>query len=174
MGLRATLRRSLVIAVALSLATFSVALAHGQPVITVNPPLAAAGSNINVTGSDMEAGEVFTITLEGPRGSTKLGEATVVAQGDEGGFEVTLVIPADTPPGSYSVRAATSAGESTAADLTVTPPSSQASADPAMVQEPSGEAHVLPRTMSGGLVAGVAGTAVLSAGLGLWLVAKKE
>ncbi|MFA5788224.1 MAG: hypothetical protein WDA71_14770 [Actinomycetota bacterium] len=174
MGSRPRLWRGLGIATVLTLSTIRVAVAHGEPVITVNPPLAAAGSDITVTGSEMEPGEVFTISLEGAPGSTKLGEATAEAQGEEGGFEVTLMIPPETPPGSYTVRAATPTGESTAADLTVTPPSSQASADPAMVQEPSGEAHMLQRTKSGGLVAGVIGAAVLGAGLGLWLLVKKE
>lgn len=166
--------RGFLVALALIMMTFGVAWAHGQPVITVNPALVAAGSSITVVGSEMEAGEAFTISLEGTRGSTKLGEATAKAEGEEAGFEVTLAIPQDTPPGSYTIRAATSGGESTSADLTVTLPSSQASAGPAMQLDPSGAAHVLPRSKPAGMVAGVVGTAILSAVLGLWLVTKRN
>jgi hypothetical protein len=163
-----------VIGLALSAAIAVPVLAHGQHTIIVNPALVAAGSNIVITGSGMEVGESYTISLVGMSGSVKLGEATAVARGTEGGFEAAFVVPPETLPGNYTVRATTATGEEATADLTVTPPSSQASSSPATMPMPSGAPHVLPRTKPAGVVAELAAGALLSAGLGLWLVVKRE
>ena len=68
--------------------------AHGEPIIVVKPVSVPAGGEISVSGTEMEDGELFAITLEGITTSIPLGEAAVV---DEG-FEMTLIIPADVPP----------------------------------------------------------------------------
>lgn len=57
---------SLIILAALTLAPLTVALADGEPVITVEPAVVSAGGQITVTGSEMEPGEVFALGLEGP------------------------------------------------------------------------------------------------------------
>ena len=128
---------SLIVLAALALMLPGVALAHGEPVIAVNPAVVAAGSAVSITGTEMEPGEVFVLTLEGPAGSVPLGEATATGEGEEGGFSVTLTVPAETAPGSYMVQAATQEGETATADLTVTAPTTEASAGPATVQEPN-------------------------------------
>jgi len=159
---------------ALVLAPFGMALAHGKPVIGVQPNLVAAGGQITVTGTEMEAGEEFTITLESVRGSILLGEVTVTGEGEEGGFTATFTIPADTAAGSYTVRATTEQGEAAVADLTVTAPSSQASAGPATVLEPTGELHQLDRTKPTGQVIGVVVLIALSSVIGFVLVRNRS
>jgi hypothetical protein len=148
--------------------------AHGQPVITVQPLVASAGSQIIVKGSEMEPGEVFTVSLEGISGSTSLGAVTVTSVGDAGGFEVAFTIPENTPPGSYMVRAATDRGEKAETDLTVTLPRTQASSSPATIQEPSGEQHQLDRSKPLGQVIGAAAIALVSGLAGLWLVLARK
>ncbi|HJW84366.1 MAG TPA: hypothetical protein VJ754_08670 [Anaerolineae bacterium] len=170
MKMHLTLVRSLIVLAALTLAPVGIALAHGVPVIAVQPAVVAAGDQITVTGTEMEPGEVFTITLEGVSGSIPLGEAAVTGEGEEGGFTATFTIPADTAPGSYTVRAATEEGESAEADLTVTAPSAEASAGPAMAEEPTGEQHLLDRSKPIGQIAAVVVVIALSAAAGFVLV----
>jgi len=162
--------RSLTVLAALALAPVGIALAHGEPVIAVQPAVVAAGDQITITGIEMEPGEVFAITLEGVSGSLPFGEATVIGEGEEGGFTMAFTVPADTAPGSYTVRAATEEGESAEADLTVTAPSTEASADPAMAQEPTGEQHLLDRSKPIGQTAAVVVVIALSAAAGFVLI----
>lgn len=165
---------SLILAVALSVGAANVALAHGEPVIAVEPPVVAAGGQITVTGSEMEPGEVFVISLEGAAGAIPLGEATVTGEGEEGGFTATFTVPADTVPGSYVVSAAAEDGDTTLADLTVTAPSEQASAGPATVREATGELHDLERPRSAAQVVAVVAAIALSSVAGLVLVRGRE
>jgi len=150
------------------------ALSHGQPTITVQPTVAAAGSQITVAGSDIEAGEEFTITLGGLAGSTTLGQVTATGEGTAGGFTATFTIPANVAPGSYTVRAIAPDGDGTTADLTVTAPSDQASVGPAMMQEPSAAPHVIDRSKPIGAVVGIVAIALVSGGLGFWLVRTRK
>lgn len=162
--------RSLIVSAALGLATAGVALAHGEPVIAVQPAVVAAGGQITVTGTEMEPGEVFVVSLEGLAGSVSLGEATATGEGEEGGFVATFIVPADTAPGSYTVRATTEEGEAALADLTVTASSEAAGAGPATVQEPTGELHTLDRTKPIGQIAVAAVAIALSAAAGFALI----
>ena len=168
--MKKTLLSILILIIVLALTPMSSALAHGEPVIVVQPVIVAAGEEITVIGTEMEAGELFVISLEGITNSIPLGEAAVVEEGDEGGFEAVFIIPADTPPGSYTVRAVTDEGETAVTDLTVTAPTNKASDGPATVQEPSGEPHDLDRSESTGQVIGIVIAALASLGLGFWLV----
>ncbi|GIK37085.1 MAG: hypothetical protein KJ077_01990 [Anaerolineae bacterium] len=161
---------SLIVVAALALMLPGVVLAHGEPVIAVNPAVVAAGGAITITGTEMEPGEVFVLTLEGPAGSVPLGEATVTGEGEEGGFTVSLTIPAETAPGSYLVQAATEEGETATADLTVTAPTTEASAGPATVQEPSGEPHLIGRTKPSGQIVVVGILIALSVAAGFALL----
>ena len=158
------------IAVTLAAIPLGVALAHGEPVIVVEPVVAAAGGQITLTGTEMEPGEVFTISLEGLTGSIPLGEATVAGEGEEGGFTVTFTIPAETVPGSYTVSAAAEDGDTTTADLTITAPSEEASAAPAMAQEPTGELHELDRSKPIGQIVAVVVVIALSTAAGFVLI----
>jgi hypothetical protein len=151
----------------------TIALAHGQPVIALSAPVAAAGSAITVTGTEMEAGEVFTVTLEGPGTSIPLGRATATGAAEEGGFTAEFTLPADAPPGSYQVQGKSAGGETASADLTVTAPSDRASAAPATVREATGEQHVLDRRKPVGEVIGVIAVALLSVFGGYMLVRKR-
>lgn len=148
------------------------AQAHGEPVIAVQPSIAPAGGQITITGTEMESGEIFAITLESTTSAIPLGEATATGEGEEAGFVATFTIPADAAPGSYTVRAATEEGEVTTADLAVTEASTQASAAPAMEQEPTGELHALDRTKPAGQTIGASLVALASLVLGVWLVRK--
>ena len=168
--MKAYLVRALVVIAALVLTPVNMAWAHGEPVIAVEPTVVPAGGQITVTGTEMESGEEFIITLEGPAGSIPLGEAAVIGEGEEGGFTATFTIPSDVVPGSYTVRAATEEGEAAQADLTVTEPSTEASAAPATVQEPTGEEHLLDRTKTAGENIAIFVAAVVSLVLGFWLI----
>lgn len=151
------------------------ALAHGKPVIAVEPLVVAAGGQITVTGAAVEPGEVFSLSLAGMNGSTPLGEATVTGEGEDGEFTVTLTIPADTPPGSYIVRAVTEAGKVAAANLTVTAPTDNASGGPAMVlDEASGELHAIDRSKPIGQIVAVIILIVISTGGGVYLIRRKD
>jgi hypothetical protein len=167
-------KRALVLASGMALAFASEVRAHGEPVIVVEPAIVAAGSEVTVTGSEMEPGEVFTIALEGTTASVTLGEATAAGEGEQAGFVVEFLIPADTPPGSYTLRATTEEGETATADLTITAPTETAGDEPATVQEPSGELHALERSKPFPPVAGASVVALLAAGLGLRLILARE
>jgi hypothetical protein len=65
----------------LALASVRITQARGQRVIAVQPSVAEAGGQISVTGSKMEPGEVFALTLEGPGGSISLGKGTATGEG---------------------------------------------------------------------------------------------
>lgn len=155
-----------------TLTPFRSAFAHGEPVIDVQPAVAPVGGEITIAGAEMEPGEVFVLTLEGSTASIPLGEAAATGEGEEGGFVARFTIPLDIAPGSYIVRAATEEGEAATADLTVTEASTQASASPALVQEPTGELHALERTKPAGQIIGASLVALASLVLGVWLVRK--
>lgn len=144
--------------------------AHGQPVINVNPSVVSAGDTITITGSEMEQGEKFAITLEGVQGATALGTILVEGQNEEAGFTATFNVPQSLKPGSYNLRAATQAGESATVDLTVTAPSSKASAAPAQTRMASGELHEIARPRSALMFISVIAVALVSITLGLLLV----
>ncbi len=193
--------RGLIVLIGLAFVSIGVALAHGTPVVAVQPTIAAAGGQITVTGSEMEAGETFTITLEGPTGSTYLGTVTAAATANkdqmdtaapqaeskatpdntsaqngepqEGGFTVAYTVPDKTPPGPYTVKCTAEDGDATETDLTITAASAQASAAPAMVQEPTGALHQIDRSKPTGQVVGDVVVVILSGALGLWLVRKR-
>ncbi len=156
------------------LAPTGIVRAHGQPVISVQPVVASAGSQITVTGSAMAPGENFAVSLEGVSGSIPLGNATATGQGEEGGFETQFAIPENTSPGSYIIHAVTDDGAEADADLTVTLPTTQASASPATMQEPSGELHQLDRSKPLGEIIGAGVLALLSGIVGLWLVLARK
>ena len=160
---------SLVLFVILALTPVPVALAHGGPEITAEPDVVPAGGEIVIIGGEMEAGELFVITLEGVTESILLGEVAVIEKDGEGGFEVTFTIPAGAPPGSYTVRAATDE-ETALVEIAVTAPKIEASDEPAIVQEASGEPHELGRSKPAGQIIGVIIAALASLGLGVWLI----
>jgi len=167
--------RAVVVMAVLALISVDVVWAHGEPVITLEPTVVPAGGQITITGTEMEPGEVFAITLEGPASSIPLGEATAIGEGEEGGFTAAFTIPSDVAPGSYIVRAATEEGEAATADLTLTEPSAEASAAPAtVVDEPSGEPHALDRAKPIGQIAAVAVMIALSAVAGFVLIRKQR
>lgn len=149
------------------------ALAHGEPIIVVEPTVVAAGGEITITGSEMEPGEVFVITLEGSTGSIGLGEATVTGEGEEGGFVTTFAVPINTLPGSYIVTATAEDGDTTTADLEITAPVEEASSAPAEMAEPTGEEHTLDRTKPPGQIAGIALVIAITAVAGFLLVRRK-
>ena len=149
------------------------ALAHGEPIIVVEPTVVAAGGEITVTGSEMEPGEVFVITLEGSAGSIELGEVTGTGEGEEGGFTETFSVPGDTAPGSYVVTATAEDGDTTTADLEITAPTEEASSAPAEMIEPSGEQHILDRTKAPGQIAGIVLVIAITAVGGFLLVRQK-
>jgi len=182
---------------ALALLPAGTALAHNQPTIRVEPSIVAVGGKLTVIGIDMSADLEFAITLERVGKSILLGSATATAPtGGEGGFTEAFVVPVNTPPGSYTVRAQTQSGKiSATADLTVTKampsasmtpmasatpvasemPAAMASAMPAPVaampgaMEASAEEHDVPRQRSGVELFATIAAAVVLAGAGMVL-----
>lgn len=140
-------------------------LAHGEATLTVTPAVVAAGAEITVKGEGVEAGETFTLTLEGLNFKTTLGTVTV---GDDEDFHEDFVVPADTPPGTHQVRAASAEGEVLTAELSVT--AGQAASPQAATLEPSAELMELERPRPAGQLVVLIGGLAVSAALGLWLV----
>lgn len=165
--MKTTFFRSLLIALLLSLFPASIVLAHGEPIITVEPAVASPGGQITIIGADMEEGEVFKITLESASGTVELGEATAIKDGEEAGFTATFTLPDDLTAGFYLLRATTDEGETTAADLTIISSTDQANAVP---MEASAAQHTLDRSKPPLLIGSVIVLALLSAGLGVWLI----
>lgn len=159
--------RSLIIVAVLSIVPFSNVLADGVPVIIVEPAVAAPGTQITITGIDMENGEIFKITLEGAAGVFKLGAATATPDGAEAGFTTVFTLPSDLTAGSYLLRAATEEGETATADLTIGASFEKMNAQP---MEASAEPMPIDRPRSVGLVPSVVLVTLFSAGLGLWLI----
>ena len=159
--------RSFLIGLLLGFFSTNIALAHGEPIITVEPPVASPGEQITIVGADMEDGEVFQVTLESASGTVQLGDATATKDGEEAGFTVTFTIPDDLTVGFYLLRATTEEGESAAADLTIVSSTDQANATP---MGASAAEHTLDRSKPPLLIGSVIFFALISAGLGLWLL----
>lgn len=159
--------RSLFIALLLGFLSTSVAQAHGEPIISVEPAVASPGEQITIIGADMEDGEIFNFTLESASGTVQLGEATATKDGEEAGFTVTFTLPDDLTAGFYLLRATTDEGESAAADLSIVSSTNQANDAP---MEASAAQHTLDRSKPPLLIGSVIFFALLSAGLGLWLI----
>jgi hypothetical protein len=140
------------------------ALAHGGAELAVSPAVVAPGSSITVSAEGVEAGEVFTLTLEGVTFQATLGTVSV---GDES-FRQEFTIPADTPPGSYQVQAASAEGEGIVAELTVA--GSAAATQPSSPATPTANPMPLNRPRTGGELAVMIAGLLVSAGLGLALV----
>lgn len=162
---------SLLIALVLAFTPFGTVLADGVPVIIVEPSVAAPGGQITITGTDMEEDEVFVFTLEGASGIFELGEATAAPNGEEAGFTVVFTLPSDLATGSYLVRAVTDEGETATADLTIGASSEAMNAEP---MEASAEPIELDRSKPAFLTGSIIVLALLSAGLGVWLVRMRE
>jgi len=62
------------VAAIIALIPTTVGHAHDEPAIVVNPAIAAAGTSITITGTEMEPGEVFQLFLESASTSIELGE----------------------------------------------------------------------------------------------------
>ncbi len=139
-------------------------MAHGGAELTVSPAAAAPGDTITVEGQGLEAGEVFTITLEGMSFQTELGRATV---GEDEDFHQQFALPREIPPGTYQVLAVSEEGERLSAELTIV---GSTGGQPAAAPEPSAEPMDLDRTISAGqwvvIIAGV----VASVGAGVILL----
>ncbi len=158
---------SLLITLFLVLASSSVASAHGAPSINVVPGVAVSGGQITVIGSSMEAGESFKLTLENMDNTVRLGDATATKTGDEAGFTVTYTLPASLAPGFYLVRCTAEDGDSTTTNLTILASSAQMNTQP---MEANAEPLALDRSKPPLVIASVILLALISVGLGVWLV----
>ena len=163
---------TLFVALLINLFLVSPVLAHGQPTITVEPTAASPGGQVTITGTDMEDGEIFKLTLESVAGVVEIGEATAKQDGDEAGFTETFTLPTDLTAGSYLIRAATEEGETTTADLTVAASSSTSMGNQPMEANP--ESFQVSRSKSSLVIGSVVVLALLSAGLGVGLIRGRE
>ena len=153
------------------------AQAHGAPVLTLDPPIAAAGGTTIVNGSQMEPDLEFAITLERAGKIIDLGKATAKKEkpdAEEAMFSQVVTIPSDTKPGSYQIRVTSPDGDTAFADLPVTEVASAAKPGPAQVVTASGELHVLDRSRSVAQVTVLGAIAVLFVILGIFMARRSE
>ena len=151
--------------------------AHGAPVLTLDPPIAAAGGTTIANGSQMEPDLEFAITLERAGKVITLGTATATKEkpdADEAMFSQTVTIPSDTKPGSYQVRVTSADGDTASADLTVTEAAAAAKTGPAQVVTASGELHVLDRSRPVAQTAALGVIAALHAIIGIFMARRSE
>jgi hypothetical protein len=87
-----------------------------QPQLSVTLQAVAPGGTTGLNGACLPANQVFDVVLHSD--PVSLG---TVHSGADGTFAVTIVIPADTPPGSHSIHA-TGAGVDPSISLLVTSP----------------------------------------------------
>lgn len=144
------------------------AFGHGAAELTVTPATVAPNGTITVTADGVEDGEVFTITLDAPTFTVRLGGAT--ASGD--GFNQEYTIPGHVPSGDYQVNATTVDGEVISAELTVEAEASVTSEMAAV--EPSAAPMQIDRSKPTIQVVGIAVGLLLVAGIGVVLVRAKE
>ena len=122
----------------------SIALAHGDPDITVSPKSLGAGEEITVLGEGFEGGSEVMISLTKPAGSREIGTATA---DDEGNFRFQAAVPDDLPAGSMEVRAVS--GEDSAVSritlkgATSTEPTALATTGLEFTAEQEEDGHVL-------------------------------
>jgi hypothetical protein len=152
----------------LGLAELSITQAHGEATLTVSPATVAPGDKVTVKAAGVEAGETFTISLEGAQFKTTLG--TVTASGDT--FEQIFTIPTNAMPDSYQVRAVAGDGDTLITELTLAQGVEQEQA-PAESTEPTDELMLLNRTKPAGTWITVSIAVLISAGLGAWLVTRR-
>ena len=155
----------------------TVVQAHGAPVLTLDPPIAAAGGTTIANGSQMEPDLEFAITLERAGKVITLGKATATKDkpdADEAMFSQMVTIPSDTKPGSYQIRVTSADGDTASADLTVTEVASAAKPGPAQVVTASGELHVLDRSKPVAQTAALGVIAAFLAIVGIWMARRSE
>ena len=163
---------SITLVLILLLQMVSMAVAHGSATLIAEPNQAAAGEDITITGSDMEDGENFTITLEGLFETFQLGH---VEAADEG-FSMAVTIPGGALPGLYSLVATFAEGETVLTEFVVLEAGSAA-----VDEHAEGESETLVTAEKvdldlnrSSLEMGLAVGVILTAGIGgLWLV-KRE
>lgn len=151
-------------AFAFLVATAGLALAHGGATITVTPSEIAPGGIVTVKGDGVEAGEVFTISLQGPQLNLTLGTVNVTQETFEQGFTVPANVPADV----YQVRAIGEDGDTLTAELTVS--AGATAAEQPESTEPTAELMQLDRSKPASQTAIIACTALLSITLGIVLL----
>lgn len=144
-------------------------LAHGEATLTVSPSVVAPGGPITIKAEGVEANETFTMTLEGMTVRITLGTVTV---GDDKDFHQEFTVPADVPPGVYQMRATTAGGEVITAELTVRAETS--ATEQAPPAKPSAEFMQLDRRKSTSELVVIIAGLLLSAGLGLVLLRRRE
>jgi hypothetical protein len=159
---------ALLTGLALNLAELSTIQAHGEATLTISPATVAPGDKVTVKADGVEAGETFTISLEGAQFKTTLG--TVTASGDT--FEQILTVPANAIPDSYQVRAVAGDGDTLSTELMIAQGVEQEQA-PAESTEPTDELMQLRRTKPAGTWIAVSIVVLMSAGLGAWLVTRR-
>ena len=155
----------------------TVVQAHGAPVLTLDPPIAAAGGTTIAKGSQMEPDLEFAITLERAGKVISLGKATAMKNkpdDEEAMFSQSVTIPADTKPGSYQIRVTSADGDTASADLTVTEVAAAAKTGPAEVVTATGELHVLNRSRSVAQLTVLGAIAALFVIVGIFMARRSE
>ena len=108
------------------------------------------GSTLPLIGLDFFPGEALQIRLTGPGGATDIG---IVMAGPDGHFEAGLQVPADVPPGPYTVDAISQSGIIIRALVTIDPTAPPASYDPvfptAAERSPAPEVDLVPFAAAG-------------------------
>lgn len=145
------------------------ALAHGAATLVVNPTATAPGGTIEVTAEGVEAGEEFTLTLEGINVQITVGTVTVE---DGELFRQDFSVPLDVPSGSYYLVATSGEGERLTAELAVE--AGTVDSERTAQADPSAEPMQLDRSKSPMELTVIIAGLVVSAGLGLMMVWVRE
>jgi hypothetical protein len=116
--------------------------AHGGGVLKADRSSTAAGSSIQLMGSEFEVGATYQLRLKGALQEFPLGSAKVDAQGR---FAMTVSIPSEAREGSYRLEAVAPDGD-VGASLEVTVLGSAPVPGPAST-EPAGHMENMPAGM---------------------------
>ncbi|HYU50587.1 MAG TPA: hypothetical protein VEO91_11750 [Candidatus Limnocylindria bacterium] len=133
--------------------------------ISVEPAQVTAGATVILAGNGLEPDSDRLINLVGPDVVVPFPTATTDT---DGMFNVTLMIPAHLPSGTYTFQAI--GDETLTTDLTVTAAAGQAASEP----KNEAAAAVTARSRSGLELGIIAVLLVVAIGLGLVLVARAE
>lgn len=147
-----------------SLFSGGIAGARGEAAISVESSVATPGRQITITGTGMEDGQAFKLTLDGASGVYELGHANATQNGGEAALVEACTLPSELTSGSYLLLFVAEGGQSATPDLTIAASSEQMNTQ---AMEASAESLVLDRPKLPLLIGSGLVLARLSAGLGM-------
>lgn len=149
---------TLTLSVGWEVAAFAYGPTTPDPMISLSATCATPGGSLVVTGTDFDANEGVTVTLNGY--STALGSTTTNSSGD---FSITVTIPTNATTGSNTITATDTSGYANSAPLTL-------GSCVTTVAATSTTTTTSGLAFTGADIAGMAGVAAVAIGVGGILV----